>query len=72
MLKKQMTPLGKKGTLHKHVGKGAVEQHLPYPGAQADLGSVPPAQRTMNNYAKATPLDVGQPDTSPMASDDMA
>lgn len=56
MLKKHMTPLRKGGQLDAHKGKGASEQVLPSRGAVSSLTSGSPDQRTMQNYAKATPM----------------
>lgn len=59
--------------IHRHVGKGATEQVLPSRGALNTLTQGDPMQRTMNNYAKATPGPLGPPgppggdtDTGPM------
>lgn len=38
-----------------HSGKGAQEQILPHRMAMNQLTKGDPSQRTMNNYAKATP-----------------
>lgn len=54
--KKHLTPLSKKGSIAKHTGKGASEQVLPSRSALSSLTSGDPAARTMNDYAKATPL----------------
>lgn len=56
MFKKHMTPIGQKGQLVKHQGKGAVEQTLPSPSAVQTLTAGDPADRTMQNYAKLTPM----------------
>lgn len=55
MLKKDMTALSKGGALHKHTGKGGREQTLPNRSAMQTLTGGAPADRTMQNYAKATP-----------------
>lgn len=56
MLKKHMSPIGKRGQLVKHEGKGATEQVLPSRHALNTLTQGDPMQRTMQNYAKATPM----------------
>lgn len=63
MFKHQMTPLKKGGQLVKHGGKGAVEQTLPSRSALSTLTQGDPGQRTMNDYAKATPLASPTSDT---------
>jgi hypothetical protein len=65
VFKKHLTPLGKGGAIHKQVGKGATEQTLPAPGAMQSLTQGDPAQRTMNNYAKATPMASPTSNSSP-------
>lgn len=65
MFKKHMTPLRKGGQLVRNAGKGAVEQTLPSRSALSSLTHGDPSQRTMNNYAKATPManpDMESPD----------
>lgn len=45
-----------------HVGKGSQEEDLPSRFALTQLTKGDPLQRTMNNYAKATPgIDEGMP-----------
>lgn len=64
-LKKHLTPLRNRGQIDKHVGKGATQQTLPSRHAMQTLTQGDPADRTMNNYAKATPLanpEVDSPD----------
>jgi hypothetical protein len=64
-LKKHLTPLSKRGQIDKHTGKGATQQVLPNRHAMSTLTQGDPGQRTMNNYAKATPLanpEVESPD----------
>lgn len=63
MFKKHMSPLGKGGQLVKHAGKGATEQTLPSRHALNDLTAGDPMRRTMNDYAKATPLASPTSDT---------
>ena len=60
VFKKNLTPLRKRGQIDVHQGKGAVEQTLPSRSAMSTLTQGDPAQRTMQNYAKATPM--GSPD----------
>lgn len=69
MRKKDMTALHKKGQLMNHQGKGAVEQTLPNRHAMQTLTNGDPGQRTMQNYAKATPManpDMDGPDIQGM------
>lgn len=61
VLKKHLTPLRPRGQITKHAGKGAVEQTLPDRHALQTLTQGDPGSRTMNNYAKATPM--ASPDT---------
>lgn len=59
---KDLTPLhtrGKKGSVKAHKGKGAAEQVLPNRHAVQTLTQGDPSQRTMNDYAKATPTGAG-------------
>lgn len=74
MRKSAMTPLRlhHKGAVVKHTGKGALEQHLPGPGAMQTLTPGAPAQRTINDYAKQTPMASPLPptDDSPIAPSD--
>lgn len=56
MLKKHMVPFGKKTQKVSNKGKGAVEETLPSRHALSTLTSGSPLDRTMNNYAKATPM----------------
>lgn len=56
MFKKNLTALHKRGQIDVHQGKGAVEQTLPSRSALSTLTSGDPGARTMNDYAKATPL----------------
>ena len=60
VFKKNLTPLSKRGQINVHQGKGAIEQTLPSRSAMSTLTQGDPGQRTMNNYAKATPM--GSPD----------
>lgn len=54
--KKDLTPLSKRGRIDTQVGKGASEQVLPSRAALNSLTKGDPFQRTMQNYAKATPM----------------
>lgn len=56
MFKKHMTPLRKGGQIDTHKGKGASEQTLPSRSALSTLTQGDPGARTMQNYAKATPM----------------
>lgn len=65
VFKKNLTPLRRGGQIHKHMGKGASEQVLPSRHALNTLTQGDPMQRTINNYAKATPManpDAESPD----------
>ena len=62
---KGLTPLRKGGTVTKHIGKGASEHVLPHRGALNALTSGSPADRTMNNYAKASPVNNPDADSAP-------
>lgn len=68
MFKKHMTPIGgSKGQLMSHAGKGSKEQTLPSRSAMQTLTAGNPAARTMQDYAKATPMaspDTAQPSSS--------
>jgi hypothetical protein len=55
VFKKHLTPIGK-GGITKHAGKGASEQVLPSRHALSTLTAGNPADRTMNDYAKQTPM----------------
>lgn len=69
MFKKHMTPIGgKKGQLVKHDGKGSQSQVLPSRHALSTLTAGNVGDRTMQNYAKATPMAAPQAD---MAGTDM-
>lgn len=60
VFKKDLTPLSKKGAIHKHTGKGASER--PMLPSRSALNSVVTG-RSMNDYAKATPgPESGSPD----------
>lgn len=54
--KKDLTPLTKGGRVNLHSGKGASEEVLPSRLALATLTEGDPGRRTMQDYAKATPL----------------
>lgn len=55
VFKKDLTPIGK-GGITKHAGKGSQQEVLPNRHALSRLTKGDPADRTMNDYAKATPL----------------
>ena len=61
MLKAHMKPLTKGGQTVKHAGKGASEQTLPSRNAMSSLTSGDQTQRSMNNYAKQTPMPTPMP-----------
>jgi len=54
--KKHLTKLTPKGSITNHVGKGASEEVLPSRSALNSLTQGDPLQRTIGNYAKATPM----------------
>ena len=54
MLKRHMTPLGRRGSTVAHKGKGSQATAM-----QDRAGLFPGAQPTMNDYAKATPMAKG-------------
>jgi hypothetical protein len=54
--KKHLTPIGRHGHIRMQRGKGATEQHLPSRDAMDTLTSPLTGGRTMNNYAKSTPM----------------
>ncbi len=65
MVFKTKLKFDKNTSVKKHVGKGASEQVLPSRHALQTLTQGDPLQRTMNNYAKATPManpDAESPD----------
>lgn len=62
---KGLTPLKKGGTITKHIGKGAAEHVLPHRSALNTLTAGDPSARTMNNYAKANPINNPAQDSSP-------
>jgi hypothetical protein len=69
VMKKHLTPIGK-GGITKHAGKGSSAQAVP-PGQMQTLTPGAPLDRTMNTYAKATPMagplpPTGMPTASPM------
>lgn len=63
VLKKHLTPLSKRGSINMNAGKGATEQVLPSRSALSTLTSGDPMQRTMQNYAKSTPMANPQADS---------
>lgn len=61
--KKDLTSIGRKGKISTHTGKGATEQTLPSRSALSTLTEGDPGARTMQNYAKATPMANPEVDT---------
>lgn len=59
VLKKHLTPLTKGGAIHVHRGKGATEQTLPDRHSMNTLTAGDPMQRSIQNYAKQTPMAGG-------------
>jgi hypothetical protein len=57
--KKHLTPLSKGGAIHKHAGKGSQMASMPNRNTLAQLTK--PANQSINNYAKATPMGQPQP-----------
>lgn len=69
VLKRDLTPLTKKGSIVKHGGKGASEEVLPSRHSLNTLTSGSPLQRSMQNYAKQTPMIGGaDPDATDTGS----
>jgi hypothetical protein len=66
--KKHLTPIGRGGGIKMQRGKGATEQHLPSRSAMDTLTSPTTGGRTMNNYAKATPMGAPTADTPDTAA----
>ncbi len=57
------------GKLIRNKGKGSTEEHLPSRMVMSELTKGDPMQRTMNNYAKATPgAESAPPVLGPMMS----
>lgn len=54
VFKKDLTPIGRRGTVTKHRGKGATEQRVPR-GAQDSVSGPPSLDRAMNRYPKPAP-----------------
>lgn len=54
-LKKNLTPLSPGGQITKHAGKGSLAQQMA-PGQRTTITPGAPIDRTMGNYAKATPM----------------
>lgn len=63
VFKKDLTPIGR-GGITKHAGKGSRSQRLPSRHALNTLTSGDVGARTMQNYAKATPMANPTADTS--------
>ena len=57
--KKYLTPLRRGGQIDVRSGKGSSSQVLPNRSALNTLTQGDPAQRTIQQYAKATPLTAG-------------
>jgi hypothetical protein len=55
VLKKNLTALKPGGQITKHAGKGSLAEQLA-PGQKSTITAGAPIDRTMNNYAKATPM----------------
>ena len=60
VFKKDLTPIGRKGTVTKHKGKGATEQRN-RPGARETLTGGSPLARTLNAYPKPAPAPPAPP-----------
>lgn len=52
VFKQDLTPIGRRGTITKHRGKGAVEQRMP-PGGRDTLTAPMSLGRMANRYPKA-------------------
>lgn len=61
--KKNLTPIGK-GGITKHAGKGSSAQVLPNRSSISTLTAGNVGDRTMNNYAKSTPMAQPQADVA--------
>lgn len=62
VFKQNLTPLSKGGAIHKHKGKGSQQTAMPDRNEISSLAK--PANQSINNYAKATPMAAPQPDPS--------
>lgn len=62
VFKQNLTPLSKKGPVHKHKGKGSEQAPMPNRNELTSLSK--PAGQSINDYAKATPMAQPQPDPS--------
>ena len=62
--KKDLTPIGRRGTVQTHVGKGASEQRRG-PGGAETLTGGDPMQGMANQYPKPSPTPEPPPDTEP-------
>lgn len=58
--KKDLTPIGRHGTVTAHVGKGATEQRT-VPGMRESLTGGSPMQRMASQYPKAPPAPAPAP-----------
>lgn len=56
VMKKHLTPFSKGGSIKVHKGKGASETVLPNRSVLNGLTGGDPAQRSQQQYAKATPM----------------
>lgn len=61
VFKKHLTPIGR-GGITKHSGKGSQSEVLPSRHALNTLTAGNVSDRTMQNYAKATPMANPSPD----------
>lgn len=66
--KKHLTSIGRHGRIHMQRGKGATEEHLPSRSAMDTLTSPLTGGRTMNNYAKSTPMGAPNEDAPDISS----
>jgi hypothetical protein len=57
VFKKDLTPIGRRGTITKHRGKGATEQRVPR-GGQDSVSGLPSFDRATNRYPKPAPAPV--------------
>jgi hypothetical protein len=59
--KQHLTPLRKRGQVDVRKGKGSVEETLPSRHALSTLTQGDPGARSMNDYAKASPMPQPMP-----------
>ncbi len=62
VFKQQLTPLSKGGAITKHKGKGSQQTAMPDRNEISSLAK--PANQSINNYAKASPMGAPQPDAA--------